>query len=561
MTEHTNDAPFTSIGPRLLMNGKKIPQDQTLLTVFAQHAATRPDATAFHFFGRDFTWSELHTLSDAFADYLAGAGVGTGDRIAVQLQNSPQFLIATLAAWKLGAAVALVGPMYRVAETHHLLKLSGAKLFITQIDNWETDGQEAIADTSVTKVVTSDMRDMAVEIPARLNKEPRGANPTDTEDFLSLLEQHAGASIPPTSYAEPDDLAIIAFTSGTTGPAKGTETRHRNLLHGVSSWTSAYGVDHPSHVMLSVAPFVHITGVVGNIGAWIWSGCKMVAQPRFDPAEALELIEAQGITWTVGAATVYTALLQAQATQPRDTSSLVLLISGGAPIPATLEQRLLDAFDAELRPGYGMTETTTAGTLTYAGQHTRIHAESGVISVGQPTVGVSVRILNDEGEFAGAGETGEILMQGPNVIDGYWQAPEETAKTFVDGWLHTGDVGFLDEDGWLYLVDRTKNMIIASGYKVWPREVEEVLYKFPNVREAAVIGVPDTYRGETVKAYLSLRDSSVELDVKAVEAFCREQLAAYKVPRLIEVIEELPKNQNAKIQHLELRKLHAEQSK
>ncbi|MGO1542788.1 MAG: class I adenylate-forming enzyme family protein [Gulosibacter sp.] len=560
MITHTNDTPFTSVGPKLLFDGRSVPTDQTLLTVFARRAVEAKDRVALHFFGRDFTWSELNESSDAFAAYLEVSGIGSGDRIAVQLQNSPQFLIATLAAWKVRAAVALIGPMYRVEETRHLLSLSGAKLFITQIDNWETDGREAIEGTEVHRVVTSDLRDMAITLPERLNTGPRPTNPTDSTDFLELLDQYAGQSPKTSGYAMPEDLAVVAFTSGTTGPAKGTLTRHRNLLHGVSTWTSCYGVDHDSHVMLSLAPFVHITGVVGNIGAWIWSGCKMVSQPRFDPSESLKLVEEQRVTWTVGAATVYTALLHAHGQHAYDTTTLVSLISGGAPIPATLEQRLLDAFDAELRPGYGMTETTTAGTLTFAGQRPRTDPETGVISVGQPVTGVSVRIQGDDGEILGPGESGQVLMKGPNVIDGYWQSPEDSAKTFVDGWLRTGDVGFLDEDGWLYLVDRTKNMIIASGYKVWPREVEEAIYKYPNIREAAVIGVPDDYRGETVKAYVSLRDKDADFDTKALTSFCREHLAAYKVPRLIEVISEVPKNSNGKIQHLELRKLHAEQT-
>ncbi|MDJ1372478.1 class I adenylate-forming enzyme family protein [Gulosibacter molinativorax] len=558
MTQHTSDHPFTSTGPTLLLDGRVIPTDQTLLDMFRGHVANRGDVTALHFLGRDFSWRELDDSSNAFAAYLREVGVQPGDRIAVQLQNSPQFLIATLAAWKLRAAIALVGPMYRVAETNNLLKISGATVFLTQIDNWAADGHVAIRDTQVRQVITSDFRDLATAVPEYLQSPARLTNPTDAPDFLELLEAHRGATPPDSDGAQPEDLAIIAFTSGTTGPAKGTITRHRNLVHGVASWTSCYGIDHPSHVMLSLAPFVHITGVVGNIGAWIWSGCKMVSQPRFAPLEALRLVEEQRVTWIVGAATVYTALLHGSTEQSFDTTSLVLLISGGAPIPATLEQRLQDAFGAELRPGYGMTETTTSATLTFAGQRTRLHEESGVISVGQPATGVSIRILGDDGELHGPGETGEVLVHGPNVIDGYWEQPEASAESVVDGWLHTGDVGFLDEDGWLYLVDRTKNMIIASGYKVWPREVEEALYKFPNIREAAVIGVPDAYRGETVKAYVSLRDASVELDVKAVEAHCRELLAAYKAPRIIEVVDELPKNPNGKIQHLELRKRHAD---
>lgn len=558
MTQQFNGEPFTSTGPKLLLDGRSIPADRTLLSVFLERVAADADRVALHFLGREFTWNELDRWSEAFAAHLREVGVRPGDRVAVQLQNSPQFLIATLATWKLGAAVALVGPMYRVTETRSLLLISGATLLITHIDNWESDGREAIDGTSVTRVITTDLRDLGAVIPESLDTEPRLEDPADADDFAMILRERAGSRVPSAGHAVPEDVAIIAFTSGTTGPVKGTITRHRNLTHGTASWTSCSGLDHHSHVMLSIAPYVHITGLVGNIGAWIWSGCTMVSQPRFDPVGALRLVERHGVTWIVGAATVFTALLQADAKHDFDTATLVSLVSGGAPIPATLEQRLLDAFGADLRPGYGMTETTTAGTVTFAGQRARIDSDSGVISVGQPATGISIRIRGEGDEILGPGAPGEVLIKGANIVDGYWELPEESSRTITGGWLHTGDVGFLDEQGWLYLVDRTKNMIIASGYKVWPREVEEVLYTFPNIREAAVIGVPDDYRGETVKAYVSLRDPEAGIAIDALEAHCREQLAAYKAPRIIEVIEELPKNTNGKIQHRELRRRHSE---
>lgn len=549
------DVPFTSTGARLLLDGRRIPMDETLLSIFKHQVAQSGDGPAVHFLGREFSWREFDDASDAFAAALQDGGIRARDRVAIQLQNSPQFLIALLGIWKAGGAAALIGPMYRVAETKQLLQISGAVTLITQIENWQRDGHEAIRDTGVVRVITSDLRDWAGVVPPHLDATARLDNPSDTDDFTNLVEQFAGRA-PESMPCSPADHAIVAFTSGTTGPAKGTHTVHSNLLHGSAAWTNCYGVDHDSHVMLSLAPYVHITGVIGNIGAWIWSGCSMVILPRFNPAHALQLVEELRVTWTVGAATVYTALLQTRETRDFDTSSLDILISGGAPIPATLEARLADAFGADLRPGFGMTETTTAATVTYAGQPVRVDSESGIVSVGQPTTGVSIRIKGDGGEILGPQESGEVLVHGPNVIDGYWENPEESAKTFEDGWLHTGDVGFLDEDGWLYLVDRTKNMIIASGYKVWPREVEEVIYRFSNVKEVAVIGVPDAYRGETVKAFVSLRDPNTEIDHGALIAHCREVLAAYKVPRLVEVIAELPKNANGKIQHLELRKRH-----
>ena len=262
------------------------------------------------------------------------------------------------------------------------------------------------------------------------------------------------------------------------------------------------------------------------------------------------------MTWTTGAATAYIALMQAARKQPRDVSSLRALGSGGAPIPTEMANAIEEVFGVKLQPGYGLTESTAAVSSTPAGVDPLVDPESGIISVGLPMFDTQLRIEGPDGTEVPAGERGEVCLKGCGIISGYWRNEEASRATFRDGWLRTGDIGFVNEDGWLFIVDRTKNMIIASGYKVWPREVEDVLYRHPAVSEAAVVGVPDDYRGETVSAFVSLADGGAQRPTaEELIAYCKESLAAYKVPRRITFMDELPKNFNGKIQHRDLKQL------
>ncbi len=522
-------------------------EDPTLVDMFAHHSARHGSDIALRFFDIAFSWHEIDDASDAFARYLAVVGVDRGDRVALQLQNCPQFLISLLGAWKRGAAVVLIGPMYRTEETHGFLRKTSPLVLVTHPDLWEDVGRSAREGTTVAHVVTTDHRDLlSADQPELIRFE-------DATTLCDVLENFA-AGRDPRQLPGADDLAVIAFTSGTTGSAKGSRTLHRNLSFAATRWTASSGVAGPGHVMLSVAPYVHITGTVANIAAWIVTGCEMVQMYRFDPARAIDLLIAHEVTWMVGAATVYIAMLQVAEQRAPHAYTIRNMLSGGAPIPWPLVERLRTTFGAELGPGWGMTETTTLGTTTPHGELIRRDDATGVISVGTPSPCVAIRIVDESNAPLPPRAHGEVLISGPNIVDGYWDDPAESEKAIVDGWLHTGDVGFVDEDGWLYLVDRTKNMIIASGYKVWPREVEEVLCRIPGVREAAVIGVPDEYRGETVRAFVA-PSSGAPLDTEAITTFCREHLAAYKVPRIVSVVEEIPKNANGKVQRDELRRL------
>jgi long-chain acyl-CoA synthetase len=294
-----------------------------------------------------------------------------------------------------------------------------------------------------------------------------------------------------------------------------------------------------------VAPLFHITGLIAHVGLSLLTGASLVVDHRFDAARALELIERHGVTFTTGAITVFIALMDAEAGE-RDTSSLRTIVSGGAPIaPATVEA-FEERFGTYIHNIYGLTETTSPSHCVPIGTRAPVDAASGALSVGVPVYGTVVRVVGEDGRDLPAGEIGEIVTSGPQVVPGYWGRPEESERAIPGGALHTGDVGFMDADGWFFVVDRKKDQINAAGYKVWPREVEDVLYAHPAVREAAVVGVPDAYRGETVKAFVSLRPGE-RVEADELIAFCRERMAAYKYPRVVEVVDELPRTASGKV--------------
>ena len=301
-----------------------------------------------------------------------------------------------------------------------------------------------------------------------------------------------------------------------------------------------------------VAPLFHITGLEGHIALAILAASPLILHYRFDTGVALEAIREHRAEFTIGSITVFIALMNALEAQRDDLATLTKIYSGGAPIPPSVVEQFAAKFGHTIHNAYGLTETTSPATLQPLGAKAPVDKASGSLSIGVPIYDTSIYIMSDDGKPAAAGDVGEIAIRGPQVVAGYWRKPEETARNFPDRRLLTGDVGFMDADGWFYLVDRKKDMINCAGYKVWPREVEDVLYTHPAVREAAVIGVPDEYRGESVKAVISFKPRQNATPAAIVD-FCKERMAAYKYPRTVEIVEDLPKTVTGKILRRELR--------
>jgi long-chain acyl-CoA synthetase len=324
---------------------------------------------------------------------------------------------------------------------------------------------------------------------------------------------------------------------------------HGNIVHGASAYRD-FAALGPQDVVLGIAPLFHVTGLVAHVAAAVLVPMPLVLAGRFDPVETCALIERHRATFTVAAITAFTALLNVPA--EHDVSSMTKAYSGGAPVSVASADAWERRSGSPLRVAYGLTETTSPSHLVPLALRAPVDAATGALSVGIPVTGTDARIVDPQGASLPAGETGEIAVRGPQVVPGYWNRPEATAHALPGGELRTGDVGLMDSEGWFYVVDRLKDQINVAGFKVWPREVEDVLYGHPDVREVAVVGVPDAYRGETVKAFVSLK-AGADATPDALTAFARERLASHKYPRLVEIVDELPKTASGKILRRELR--------
>jgi long-chain acyl-CoA synthetase len=527
------------------------PTHADALSMWRASAGAGAGRPFLYYFGAAVPAATVEAESDALAVALAARGLARGDRIALYLQNVPQFLIGLLAAWKLGAIAVPVNPMLKERELRYVLTDCGARAIISLQDLWNSVASKAVEGTAVEAMITTSPLDYlgGQEVPRILDGIDRVATP-GAADLTGLLREHAGARPAPVTLG-PDDVAVLTYTSGTTGEPKGAMNTHGNVTFNACVYRDWIGLT-PDDVVLAGAPLFHITGLIGHAAVAMLVPMPMVLGYRFEPATIGRLAERHRCTFAIMAITAFTALANDPSVAECDLSSLTKVYSGGAPIAPSIVER----FEREVGPYihniYGLTETTSPSHAVPFGRRAPVDPASGALSVGVPVFNTVVRIVDDSGNDLPPGEVGEIATSGPMVVPGYWNRPEATARTLPGGELRTGDVGFMDADGWFYLVDRKKDMIVASGYKVWPREVEDTLLRHPAVREAAVIGVPDAYRGETVWAYVSLRPGASAAPEELI-GFCREQLAAYKYPRRVEVLPELPKSPAGKLLRRELR--------
>lgn len=521
------------------------------LAMFRHAVERNPGRTLIHYFDASLSVADVDRMSDALAVALAERGIGRGDRLAVYLQNVPQFVLAMLAAWKLGAVMVSVNPMLRHKEVSLILNDSGARVLVTLESLWHEVAREVVPDSPVTTVLTTSELEFLGDARPRLLQGHARQACTGTEDLMQLIARFDGQRPAPQEIAG-DDVALLTYTSGTTGPPKGAMNLHRNVVYNSQVYREWMKLDS-NDVILGVAPLFHITGLIACITTAMLLPCPLVLYYRFDAATTAELVERHGVTFVVASITVFIALMNTEEARKRDFSTLRKVYSGGAPVSPAQVEAFQQMFGAYIHNIYGMTETTSPTHAVPLGAQAPVDPNTGALAVGVPVCGALVRIVDDEGRELPAGEIGELVSGGPMVVPGYWQKPEETAQAFEARGIHTGDVGFMDADGWFYIVDRKKDLIIASGYKVWPREVEDVLYTHPAVRECAVVGVVDPYRGESVKAYVSLRPGTAATAPEIIE-FCKGRMAAYKRPHEVEILEDLPKTASGKIMRRELRR-------
>jgi long-chain acyl-CoA synthetase len=522
---------------------------ETLVQTLKRAIAQGGSRTAVHYFGQSLSYDQIDRWSDQLAAALQDLGLKKGDRVVFYLQNIPQFVIAQYAVWKAGGIVVPLNPMYKEKELEYYFKDSGARMLIAQDSGYEGVARGLAGLIDLDAVITTSGLDFLPSdepVPKILQEEKR-IRLAGTHDFMDLLNKYEGRTFAPVSIS-PQQAAYFTYTSGTTGPPKGAMNTHENIAFNAKFYTAFLRLG-AQDVILAVAPLFHVTGQVAHMASAVYAGIPIILFYRFDPEVALQLVERWKATFTLGAITVFISFMNHPETKKRDISSLRKVYTGGAPVPPAVVESFEKNVGPYIHNAYGLTETNSPSHFTPLGSRAPVDPDSGALSVGVPVCNSLSKIMDLETgtRELPPGEVGEIVVKGPMVVPGYWNKPDETAHAIRDGWLYTGDVGKMDADGWFYVVDRKKDLINVSGFKVWPRDVEDVLYQHPAVREAAVIGVPDPYRGETVKAFVALKDDWRDrVSPAELIDFCKSKMAAYKYPRVVEIADEIPKTTTGK---------------
>ncbi|PRP79129.1 Long chain acyl-CoA synthetase/AMP-acid ligase II [Planoprotostelium fungivorum] len=522
-----------------------------------------------NYYGKTISYGESNVYTDKIAAHFAQHGVKKGDRVALFLQNVPEFLLSIIAAWKLGAIIVSVSPMYKERELTHIINDSGSKILITfegafadiALNAWkDCPTLQHLIVTHPADLLPADRSDFPeLELLLKqFSRKPVGQVPSgkSAATYASILAS-SPKSVPPRVPLSLDDAAFLTYTSGTTGPAKGAINSHGNVVYQGHVSEVFWQMNRDSGI-ITFAPLFHITGLVSLGCCSIYLGCPLILNLQFHPSLIGRLVQKFKPYFGAGAITIFTALLNDKVALKCDFSSLTRCVSGGAPISVTIVEQFKKSFGIQIYTAYGMTETTAPSHFAPLGSAPPFNSEYNAISCGKSLPHSKCLVVDEDGKELPDGQIGELVTFGPQVVKGYWKNEAETKKAFTaDGGIRTGDVGVRDKEGWYYIVDRKKDMIIASGFKIWPREVEDVIMTHPSVRETAVVGVPDEYRGETVKAYVSLKPNATLTPTELIE-HCKKQMAAYKV---VEIVQEVPKNLAGKILRREVRQMAVEESK
>ena len=493
-------------------------------TILPAGATQHPQSVALRAGDLEITYGELDRAARGVAASLRARGIVPGDRVALLVPNVPEFTIAYFGILYAGATVVPINVLAAGPEVAYYLEDSGARLLLVHPLFLEAGEQGAAALGVPVLIASGDAGESSIGGMAKLDP---------------IAELH------PTSAT---DTAVILYTSGTTGKPKGAELTHSNLLLNATIVVAKLMPTPPAegHRALATLPLFHSFGQTVIQNGMIAMGGSLTLLPRFTPGEAFELIERDRLTIFAGVPTMYFALLHHRGDRAHDVSSLLLGLTGGAPMPVEVMRAFEEKFNIEVLEGFGLSETSPIASFNVPDKPRKAG------SIGYPVWGVEMRIVDDADQPLPAGERGEICIRGHNIMKGYLGRPEATEEALRNGWFHSGDIGYRDEDGCYWIVDRKKDMILRGGFNVYPREVEEVLYEHEAVIEAAVIGVPHERHGEEVKAIVALRPEA-RVTPEELQAFCKERLAAYKYPRLVEIVPSLPKGPTGKILKRELR--------
>lgn len=540
--------------------------DRPLTWLLDQTVQRYPDQTAVIYYGTKISYAQLATLANRFAAALQRLGVKKGDRVAIALPNIPQFPIAFYGALKAGAVVVPTNPLYTEREMQHQLDDSGAHIII-MLDMFYPVVRAIRERTQLKQVIITRVTDYLPPILRLLYPlSQRGAkNPQPPltaaelqndpllQEMATLLKPATQTGVELPEPASGNDLAALQYTGGTTGLSKGAMLTHRNLLANALQtrhWTPE--LLEGREASLCVAPFFHSYGLTVGMNLAIYSASTMVLLPKFSVQDVIKAISRYHPASFPGIPTMYLAIMRKVGKRTRILQSVKFCISGAAPLPAKIQQDFEQMSGGKLVEGYGLSE---ASPVTHCNPLTEARING---SIGLPLSNIDAMIMDSStGRALPAGEIGEIMVKGPNIMQGYWNREQETKAAFHDDWMCTGDLGYMDEQGYFYIADRSKDLIVASGFNVYPREVEEILYSHEAVSEASVVGVPDEYRGENVAAVIVLKPGfSASDEVRAsIVAFCRNELTAYKVPRVIEFRESLPKSLIGKVLRREVRQM------
>jgi long-chain acyl-CoA synthetase len=490
-----------------------------LASILDGSAAAQPDGVAIRLDDLTISYRQLSDAARRVASLLASAGVSRGDRVGLMMPNIPAFPVAFYGALTAGAVVVPMNPLLKGREVAYYLSDSGARLLFA----WREFAGEAAKGAA----------DVGAEVIQ-----------VDDVDLSSALAGHSPAA--GSADADDTDDAVILYTSGTTGQPKGAQLTHGSLARNARLTAETLLQNHRDDVMMGCLPLFHVFGLTCGLNATVVAGGTLTLLPRFDAGKALDIIARDRVTIFEGVPTMYAGMLHHPAADSADTTSLRVCVSGGAAMPVEILRGFEEKFGCMILEGYGLSETSPVASFNHP------HRPRKAGSIGTPVEGVEMRLVSDAGDAVPAGEVGEIAIRGHNLMKGYWGKPEATAEAIPDGWFRTGDLARVDEDGYYYIVDRKKEMIIRGGYNVYPREVEEALHEHPAVAEVAVVGMPHADLGEEVGAAVALKPGA-DATPAELQQFVRERVAAYKYPRRVWLVASLPKGPTGKILRREVR--------